>query len=105
VQHYLAYRRDGGESQDPGAELCTRVADALCQGDITEVTQRLTQIAADADTPPRRQIMLPKLHAILHGDRNLALADDPALYYQDAAELRLLLESLAEQRRTPEART
>jgi hypothetical protein len=38
--------------------------------------------------------MLPKLHAILHGDRNPALAADPALDYDDAAELLLLLERL-----------
>jgi hypothetical protein len=38
--------------------------------------------------------MLPKLHAILHGDRDSALAADPALDYDDAAELLLLLETL-----------
>lgn len=41
--------------------------------------------------------MLPKLQTILHGDRDPALADDPALDYDDAAELLLLLERLAEQ--------
>jgi hypothetical protein len=41
--------------------------------------------------------MLPKPHAILRGDRDPALADDPALYYCDAVELLLLLERLAEQ--------
>jgi len=97
VQRYLAYRRDGGESQDPVAELCARIADALRQGDTTAVTQRLTQLSAAADTPPRLQALLPRLHAILHGDRNPALADDPVLYYQDATELLLLLEKLAEQ--------
>src|SRR5262245_30824761 len=48
-------------------------------------------------TPPPLQTMLPKPHAILHGGRNQALADDPALYYQDTAELWLLLEKLAAQ--------
>ena len=38
--------------------------------------------------------MIPKLQAILDGDRNAALAADPELYYDDAAELRLLLERL-----------
>jgi hypothetical protein len=38
--------------------------------------------------------MLPKLHAILHGDRNPTLAADLALEYDDAAELLLLLETL-----------
>jgi hypothetical protein len=47
--------------------------------------------------PPQSQALLPKLHTILRGDRNPALADDPALDYRDAAELLLLLEKLAEQ--------
>lgn len=97
VQCYLAYRRDGGESQDPRALLCADIADAIRQGDTTEVTQLRTQLAADADTPPQLQALLPKLHAILHGDRKPVLADDPALDCRDAAELLLLLEKLAEQ--------
>ena len=36
--------------------------------------------------------MVPKLQAILNGDRNPALANDPELYYADAAEVRLVLE-------------
>ena len=67
------------------------------RGDTTAVTQVLTQLAAAADTPPQLQALLPKLLAILHGDRDPALADDPALDFRDAAELRLLLEKLAEQ--------
>jgi hypothetical protein len=97
VQRYLACRRDGGEGQAPGARLCARIADALRQGNTTAVTQVLTQLAAAADTPPQLQALLPKLLAILHGDRDPALTDDPALDFRDAAELRLLLEKLAEQ--------
>jgi hypothetical protein len=36
--------------------------------------------------------LLAKLQSILCGDRDLALAADTELYYQDAAELRLLLD-------------
>ena len=82
VQCYLAYRRDGGESQEPGAQLCAQIAHAIRQGDTTEVTQFLAQAAAAADTPARLKAMLPKLHAILHGDRDPALAADPALDYR-----------------------
>ncbi len=38
--------------------------------------------------------MVSKLQAILRGDRNPALADDPNLHYGDAVELQLLLEAL-----------
>jgi hypothetical protein len=94
VQCYLAYRRAGGESQEPGAQLCALIAHAIRQGDTTEVTQFLAQAAAAADTPAWLKAMLPTLHAILHGDRDPALAADPALDYGAAAELLLLLETL-----------
>jgi hypothetical protein len=94
VQHYLAYRRDGGESQQPGASLCAFIANAMRQGDTTAVAQELAHLAAIPDPPPRLQTVLPKLHAIFHGDRDSALASDPALNYDDAAELLLLLERL-----------
>jgi hypothetical protein len=41
------------------------------------------------------KVLLPKLRAILKGARDPSLADDPALDYDDAAELKLLLEDLA----------
>ena len=95
VQCYLAYRRDGGESQESGAQLCTFIAHAIRQGDTTEVTQSLAHAAAAADTPARLKTILPKLYAVLHGNRDPALASDPALYYADAVEQLLLLETLA----------
>ena len=94
IQCYLAYRRGSGESQEPGAELCAQIAHAISQRDTTEVTQSLAHAAAAADTPAWLKAMLPKLHAILHGDRDPALTADPALDYRDVAELRLLLETL-----------
>jgi hypothetical protein len=94
VQCYLAYRRAGGENHAPEARLCAQIAHAIRQGDTTEVPQYLAQAAAAADTPAWLKAMLPKLHAILHGDRDPALAADPTLDYDDAAELLLLLETL-----------
>jgi hypothetical protein len=94
VQSYLAYRYAGGESREPGAGLCAQIAHAISRGDTTEATQFLAQAAAAADTPAQLKAMLPKLQAILHGDRDPAIAADPALNYSDAAELLLLLETL-----------
>ena len=82
VQCYLAYRRAGGENHAPGARLCAQIAHAIRQGDTTEVTQFLAQAAAAADTPAWLKAMLPKLQAILHGDRDPALATDLALDYR-----------------------
>ena len=64
------------------------------QGDTTVVAQELAHLEAITDPPPRLQTVLPKLHAILNGDRASTLAADSTLDYRDAAELLLLLETL-----------
>lgn len=93
IESYLTYRRVGGQSMTTGAELCTRAARAIAQGDTTELEQLLAQLLG-ADVRPSAKVMIPKLQAILRGDRVPALADDPNLDYDDAVELQLLLESL-----------
>jgi len=60
-----------------------------------EVDQLLVQLASDSAMPPFVKSLVTKLQSILAGDRNPALATDPDLSYRDAAELQLLLESLA----------
>jgi len=96
VAAYLAYRRDGGESQVGGmtVQLCDRVAQAIAQGATGQAAEALAQLAAEPDNPAYLQALTPKLQAILQGARDPALADDPALHYTDAAELALLLERL-----------
>jgi tetratricopeptide (TPR) repeat protein len=94
VAYYLEYRRTGGGNHAPSAQLCTQLVHAISQGDTTKATQFLAQATSAADTPAWLKAMLPKLQAILHGDRDPALAADPALDYDDAAELLLLLEAL-----------
>ena len=95
IQSYLDYRRAGGESQSPRAQLYALVAQAIQQGNTTEAEQILAQYSRVADAPPPFKAMIPKLQAILNGARDPALAADPDLDYDDAAELRLLLESLS----------
>ena len=46
--------------------------------------------------------MAPKLQAILRGERDSKLADDPNLDYDDAMELQLLLEKLKSQGDSPQ---
>ncbi len=94
VEAYLAYRRAGGENQGPGAQLCALVAAAIGQNAPDQVEPVLAQFLG-SDAEPWAQAMVPKLQAILRGERNPTLADDPNLGYRDAAELRLLLEGLA----------
>ena len=94
TETYLAYRRAGGESRQPGAQLCAQIAQDIQRSDTTEAEQFLAQAAGAPDTPAWLKVMIPKLQAILQGSRDPALATDPNLGYGDAAELLLLLEAL-----------
>lgn len=92
-QSFLAYRRDGGESYEWGAQVCAATAQAIAAGQPDALAQQLTEMLA-TDDHPRAKALLPHLLAILGGAREAARADDPALNYQDAVELQLLLERL-----------
>jgi tetratricopeptide (TPR) repeat protein len=94
IESYLAYRRADGASQSNVAELYALVSQAIQQGAMTEAANYLAELSS-ANAPPEFMLLLAKLQAILRGDRDPALADDPNLDYDDAAELHLLLESLA----------
>ncbi|MBI3801142.1 MAG: tetratricopeptide repeat protein [Deltaproteobacteria bacterium] len=94
VQSYLAYRRDGGENHNPGAKRCAAVAQAIQNSNTAEVEQALAAASGAANTPSWLRVLIPKLQAVLKGNRDPALAADPSLDYDDAAELQLLLERL-----------
>ncbi len=91
---YLAYRRAGGVSQSRLAPLYTLVAQALTAHDTAEAAATLAALGQRPDLPASIPTVLSALQALLAGARDPALADDPALDYDDAAELRLLLDQL-----------
>ncbi len=93
VQAFLAYRRDGGENQSGGAQLCAAVLAAVQENKLDEIAQAIAQMLAEAEQDYLKAL-LPKLQAILGGDRDPALAEDESLNYNTAAELMLLLEQL-----------
>jgi tetratricopeptide (TPR) repeat protein len=96
IASFLSYRRDGGQSMDWGAQACAAVARAI-QANAPDATTGLEQEMAEylnTTAGPRGKALIPKLQAILRGDRDPALAADPALNYADAVELQLLLEAL-----------
>ncbi|HEY0323360.1 MAG TPA: TIR domain-containing protein [Pyrinomonadaceae bacterium] len=93
IESYLAYRRAGGQSMTDGARLCSMLAQAIEQGETTELEENLAQYA-EADVPAAAKVLISKLQAVLRGERDFALAADPNLDYRDATELQLLLEVL-----------
>lgn len=109
---YADARRGGWEiTHGPGAELCRLVRALLAAKDPATLTEgfsaearaqilaqeptlrdRLTSFTRDPDSPAYLRALASPLLAILDGARDPALAADPALDYDDAAELMLLLE-------------
>ena len=91
---YLAYRRDGGENHDAPGRLSLAINQALRNGEPAEAATLLQQLAAE----PKAAGLLPfigALQAVVAGSRDPALADQPELHYTMAAEILLLIETLA----------
>ncbi len=103
IEAYLAYRRDGGENQSGGgtAQLCEGLRTAVQDGQVESFVPILDQLQARADKPAYLVPVLTALRGILAGNRNPELADDPALHYDDAAEILLLLERLPALQQVP----
>ena len=102
IQLYLAFRRDGGEDQNPGARLCTLFDDAMGSQPPEEVKKHLDEVANDPKIPDEGKLLIAKLQTVLTGAREKELASDPNLHYIDAAEILFLLEKL-EKRKNAES--
>lgn len=99
IQSYLAYRRDGGENINENRQLYQRVLQAIHENNIERLLKDLRDIEGLGGLPRHLKSVIPKIIAILKGGLNPALADDPELAYDDAAELLLLLEALPKRRK------
>jgi len=100
VAAYLAYRRDGGENHDGPGRLAFAVTQSLLTGNPANAAELLQALAAI----PEAAVLHPFIHAlqaIVAGSHDPKLADAPDLHYTMAAEILLLLETLAKARITP----
>jgi tetratricopeptide (TPR) repeat protein len=93
---YLAYRRDGGESESGrvAARIYASVAEAITSGVGQPLASGLAQMVQAPDVSNNVKPILSALAFILAGSRDPALADVPGLDYNAAAELLLLVEQL-----------
>ena len=94
IAGFLDYRVSGGENHDGGVEFIDIVKRAIPKNEVAKAERELAELATEFGPQAELQTLMPKLHSILHGARDLALAEDPALYYRDVVELRLLLQAL-----------
>jgi len=90
---YLAYRRAGGVSQSPLAQLFALVSHAIQEKAEERAAQQLNGMLAPGATP-QLVVLIRQLQRILGGARDPALAEEPELHYGNAAELLLLLEAI-----------
>ena len=97
IATYLAYRRNGGESESgrAAARICASVAQAIASGIAELSSAHLAHLVHAPDLSSDVKPILAALAAILAGSRDPELAGDPGLAYNAAAELLLLLERLA----------
>ena len=96
ITAFLAYRRAGGENHQPGGRLATLVAQAVTGGETAGAAAQLAELSASSDLPDWAETLVPVLRQIVDGSRDPALASASGLDYDDAVEVRLLLERLSE---------
>jgi hypothetical protein len=70
------------------------VTQSLLAGDAPTATSRLQQLAAHPNAVGSLGTFIRALQAIVAGSRDRSLADAPDMFYQDAAEILFLLETL-----------
>ncbi len=96
LELFLAYRRDGGENHQASGFLCAAIAPALLAQD-RDGAQKLIDEGlqkTDRDNENGSHVFFDTLNAIAAGQRDTTLADNPALSYDQAVEIILLLEAL-----------
>ena len=93
IQAYLAYRRDGGQTNTTAAQLAQAALPAMQAKQLDAILQNLQERVAQTQQRYLK-VFIPKLREIILGSRDKSLAEDEALYYDDAVELFLLLEQL-----------
>ncbi|HEX9982341.1 MAG TPA: TIR domain-containing protein [Thermoanaerobaculia bacterium] len=94
VEHYLAYRRDGGENHYGDGRLSAAVTEALLTGGPAAATALLEKQTVDPELPANARQFIQTLLDVVVGSRDHALADSPDLHYRMAAEILLLIEKL-----------
>ncbi|WP_420640864.1 TIR domain-containing protein [Candidatus Leptofilum sp.] len=91
---YLAYRRQGGYAQYGGGRLVDDVLGLLGQQKSDEVNALFAELSQNPDTRDSFKLFMQAIITVLTGSPDPALADNPALDYDEAAEILFLIERL-----------
>ena len=88
------YRQQGGYAQRGNGKLVEQVLGLISQQKEDEIEPLFKQLANDPKVTDSRKQLIQAVVTILDGSRDPVLADDPALYFADAAEILFLIERL-----------
>ncbi|MGZ4854013.1 MAG: TIR domain-containing protein [Candidatus Angelobacter sp.] len=94
LELFLLFRRTGGEYLTISAVICTAMAEKLAADQVDVAAALLREFQNSPELPADFPPLLDALDAIIAGQRDPALADNPALTFDQAAEIILLLERL-----------
>jgi tetratricopeptide (TPR) repeat protein len=96
LELFLAYRRDGGENHQYSGRVCNAIGEALQASNKTGARRYLRHHRHNPAymREGKPEPLLDALTEIINGKRDPALADNPELTYDQAAEIILLLETL-----------
>ena len=83
----MAGMRQGGTSVE-------RVVSLITQQKVDEIEPLFNQLASNPNVSDSRKAIIPAIITILNGSHDKALGDDPALDYDEAAEVLFLIERL-----------
>ena len=92
---YLNCRKDGGYGQTNSAQIVEMFRRGTKQENSSELETMFEQVS-NMDLTENKKLLFSKLKLVLDGNRDISLAMDYGLNYQDAVELHLLLEWLVE---------
>ena len=92
---YLNCRKDGGYGQTNSAQIVEMFRRGIKQENSSEMETMFEQVS-NMDLTENKKLLFSKLKLVLDGNRDISLAMDYGLNYQDAVELHLLLEWLVE---------
>ncbi|MBD1915386.1 MULTISPECIES: tetratricopeptide repeat protein [Cyanophyceae] len=95
---YFIYRQEGGQAQFDGGKLVQQILDLLNQQqNVPSLFEELAALSNEPGITASLKQLIQAIAFILNGSRDPALADDPALDYDDAAEVLFLIERLSSQ--------
>ena len=94
IDVFLSYRQTGGENREWNGHLALAILSAISKQNTIEISKARSALSNIEVKKPDKQAFFSALRAIIDGNRDLELANNPILHYQQVVELKILLATL-----------